>query len=318
MKKVYLLGAIPPPIGGVSVFCARRMEELRSSGNDVVHFDSRSRVSIFLLIFRLWHDALQQRRVDAEINISNYFALALLLLSGIAGRCIFWDHNGSRRLNRTWGGRLIFRLFSKRVKQIIIVNSDLLQQYKWLSLSDREKILVETPFLRPTSSELKESCLAWDQVWPDRPSGRSIVLSSAWKVQDDANEPDLYGILKFLDLVDALAPEFPAMTFVLLVASNDGGRLYNEICRRSLISKKNPNFHYFETYASQICLLPNVALLVRLTSTDGDSVSVREALLYGAQVVASDVCTRPVGVISVSTSQSEYIDKIRLMIDNFA
>lgn len=45
-------------------------------------------------------------------------------------------------------------------------------------------------------------------------------------------------------------------------------------------------------------LWQNVDVYIRPTSTDGDSVAVREVLDQGTKVVASDVCWRPDGVIS--------------------
>ena len=44
-------------------------------------------------------------------------------------------------------------------------------------------------------------------------------------------------------------------------------------------------------------LWQNVDVYIRPTSTDGDSVAVREVLDQGTKVVASDVCWRPDGVI---------------------
>ena len=52
-------------------------------------------------------------------------------------------------------------------------------------------------------------------------------------------------------------------------------------------------------------VLQNVDVYVRPTSTDGDSVAVREVLDQGVQVVASDVCWRPKGVIIYHIGDSD-------------
>ena len=44
---------------------------------------------------------------------------------------------------------------------------------------------------------------------------------------------------------------------------------------------------------------------IRPTSTDGDSVAVRDALAEGAHVIASDVCDRPTGTIVYSYNNDE-------------
>ena len=56
---------------------------------------------------------------------------------------------------------------------------------------------------------------------------------------------------------------------------------------------------------SQLSVLDNTKVLLRLTKTDGDSVSVKEALDFGASVIASDVCPRPSDVILVSLEDTD-------------
>ena len=69
----------------------------------------------------------------------------------------------------------------------------------------------------------------------------------------------------------------------------------------------------------QIGAIDNMAALwsctdvyIRPTSTDGDSVAVREALDMGAQVVASDVCQRPEGVVTYSYGDNQlFVEAVR-------
>ena len=51
------------------------------------------------------------------------------------------------------------------------------------------------------------------------------------------------------------------------------------------------------------------SVFVRPTSTDGDSVSVREALAVGVPVVASDVCQRPKGCHIFQSRDAEQMAK---------
>ena len=53
-------------------------------------------------------------------------------------------------------------------------------------------------------------------------------------------------------------------------------------------------------------------IYIRPTSTDGDSVAVREVLDEGVVVVASDVCWRPEGVVTYRYSDlNDFIEKVK-------
>ena len=54
--------------------------------------------------------------------------------------------------------------------------------------------------------------------------------------------------------------------------------------------------------------------LIRATTMDGDSLSVKEALYYGVPVFATDVVDRPSGVISFSDFKD--LEKKIISIDN--
>lgn len=64
------------------------------------------------------------------------------------------------------------------------------------------------------------------------------------------------------------------------------------------------------------CLWKAIDVYVRPTSTDGDSVAVREVLDQGVQVIASDVCWRPEAVISYRFgNKQDFVSKVLQALD---
>lgn len=296
--SIFLLGTLPPPMGGVSVFCLRRMNQLSQTGTECILFDTKS---IFSLI-RLWFFSLiyrlQKKSFEIEINTSNPLAIFLMKSLGLLAHSNFIDHNSSRRFNGTFREAQL-RSIARLCRKVSVVNIDLLENYRRAGVSSFNSFSTFSPYIRPTDAEI-------EQAYKDHrnsletlisKTGRNIVLSSAWKpiVHDDGE--DLYGIINTLEIYSELLPQHPDIQFVFLIGETDTSPLCTSattIARQ--LSKRFGNFHFLSGGIPQWPLLRNTIALLRLTRTDGDSVSIREALDFGAEVIATDVCSRPPSV----------------------
>lgn len=297
---IIVYGRTPPPLGGVSIFCMRRIDYLNRCGVEVKHFDSAKIVNLFKLIaYSFFVISFKRKKISIEVNVSNVFALSILCVSGIAKNIKFIDHNGSRNLIKSKWKRKLLRSFSKKVKIISVVNVNLKNNYP---SSVNEKIVVESPFLPPSDFEITDS----EQRFPDSAKhlldlvDRKIILMSAWKpVLTDTHE-DLYGILDTLKIFEHVLPSRPTFQFVVMIGEF-GNDQFSDSVRRKIIRMNNEhdNFTFITGGVSQLPLLPKTAVLLRLTLTDGDSVSLREALFMGASVITTDVTHRPEGAITI-------------------
>jgi glycosyltransferase involved in cell wall biosynthesis len=109
------------------------------------------------------------------------------------------------------------------------------------------------------------------------------------------NGNDVYGFRDAFTLFQSLTKRYEAqMGFVLCLSDQNKKK---KIADLHLIAK---SFGIDELIFWQIGAINNMNALwahtdvyIRPTSTDGDSVAIREALDMGVQVVASDVCMRP-------------------------
>jgi len=107
---------------------------------------------------------------------------------------------------------------------------------------------------------------------------------------------DVYGFKAMLTLYSMLRKNNPQLGLVYCIAETTDMASIAQL--QSLAGEdKEAIFWQLGGIANMASLWNQTDVYVRPTSTDGDSLSVREALEAGAQVVASDVVKRPSGTI---------------------
>jgi len=305
--KYFVLGAMPPPLGGVSIYCMRRIESLKSVGRNVAVYNSTKKMSLVLLILHAWWFRITNRNFTVEVNISNPLALFFLSVSGVARSSSFLDHNSSRRLKNGKVYSFCFKHFCRSAKSIAVVNPNLKKNYDFLPKVKQSEIQVQSPFLAPTEFEVAEAKKRFPKhlEYLLKGSTRNIVLASAWMPVSTETENDLYGIKDTLKVFELCLASFPQITFVLMIGKFDDSVFSMET--KELINelKKYSNFEFIEGGFSQLPLLPKTSTLLRLTKTDGDSLSVREVLHFGGNVIATDVTVRPPKVETVALKSSQ-------------
>lgn len=307
MKKI-VLGAIPPPLGGVSTYCSRRLEQLNSLNIGFGFYDSRSIFEFLKFLTICIYYNLLRKGYEVEVNVSNRFALLSMLILRISTKSIFIDHNGSRRLKNEFMGEVILYLFSKDAKKIHPVNDVLKNNYLSMGISEN-KINVISPYLKPTYQEMKNAIDSFPKDFNHltMSGGRNIILSSAWQTASNENEYDLYGLLDVIEIYKKLSGDYKTLNFVLMIGviteDNFGTLVSEKLSELSEIS----NIFIIIGGASQLPLLPKTKIFLRLTKTDGDSISVREALDMGAIVIATDVCPRPDGTFLIKNDSLDVV-----------
>jgi len=127
----------------------------------------------------------------------------------------------------------------------------------------------------------------------DRSTGKSLFFcANAFRLSRDKTGAEIYGIIPLVEIFRRHADRLlivsdPSGTYSEHYASNNEEMPENVV----LISRAHS---FFE-------LLKRCDHLIRPTTTDGDSISIREALYLGVGVIASDCVDRPAGVITHRT-----------------
>ncbi|WP_151743752.1 glycosyltransferase [Acinetobacter calcoaceticus] len=315
MDKIYFIGKLPSPIGGVTVFNQRKLEQLTNSFpnvNFVLIEPNKKNLFKILLVLR--------SKSIKHLSASNFLLILLASFLAKYQTVIFYDHNSSRHFSSltNWKKNIYLNFFLK-CKNIMLVNAHLKENYKIFNRFQdiNDKFETVSAFLPPAKAELKDILYTYDPKLLDlykttlKNQQRKIILTSAFQPNLDAKGADIYTLDSLIDIFAKLAPKYKNDYFLIAIASYPETSFSQEIRAkvRSLTGKYD-NLLFLENEKKIWPLLEVTKLFIRATTTDGDSVSLREALYFGAPVLASDVVPRPDNVMLFNLEKDDLSQKI--------
>jgi glycosyltransferase involved in cell wall biosynthesis len=304
-----IIGGLPPPYGGVSVHLKRLLPHLDRAGVDYHVYDTGESGTVSERVspagrrgaaWFLWF-LLCGREPVVYLHSSRWgIWAATWWLSRVRGKSVVIAlHTDSlRRLwpVRGWLARRSVLAAFRAAKALVAVNShirDFLDDVAGLG----SRTVVIPAFVEPVaepsrpdaiSPEVRSFCEAHDPV---------ILANGAPIVYDDGR--DLYGIDMTIEMVDRLRSTWPRIGLVWYVLKFPGwsesyaGRMLEEVRRRGL----EPHWLFADPTGEMYPVFEKVDLFVRPTCSDGDAVSIREALHFHVPTVASDAAPRPPGTL---------------------
>lgn len=116
-----------------------------------------------------------------------------------------------------------------------------------------------------------------------------LCSTNAYNVTYDKNGNDLYGI----DFLIKTFAEYENLTLLISDPSGNYSRLWKQ-----QTMKLPQNIHFISYPHKYFELLKRIDIFIRNTSTDGDSLSVKEALFLGRKTLCSDAVDRPQGTFT--------------------
>lgn len=296
--RILLVGTFPEPIGGVSVHLQRlfaflharglsceRLDESRVAKKDIAQITSLSPRSYYKMV----------RNCDlVHIHTSSpALRLAHVLFARAFGRpCVLTTHSLTAP-SRSWLARALYRLASKFANASIYVSERVRTDL------DGEGPVIPA-FLRPGAEDehLHEAERGW--ISARQAEGLKVLASNASRLNFFKGQ-DLYGLdLAIEAMTDKSIHERFACIFV--ISSCEGAEAYFSASKNKIAEQKlEDRFLLLHGPRAFAGLLRASDIFLRATNTDGDALSVREALWYGKPVVASDCAMRPEGVLTFAT-----------------
>lgn len=315
--KIILVGPFPPPIGGVSMHIMRLARAL---------INKNFSVDVYADFYK--EDSFTDEAADTGLQGSEGLKVNRLQLNSFFFRMLRTKEKVIIHYHsKSWHIRALFSLLSLLNKNISTVFTYHSLRENELSIADR--LLTRINFLLgdffiTTNYDILNKILRWGA--PER-STRVVVpfiapqkgeAGGLGELDDDAvcfisthaplicanaslirffNEEDLYGIDMCVELCAALVKEYPKAGMVFSLP-NPNNKEYMELLRER-IQKYGivNNFHFISYPHSFMPVLKRSQIFLRPTNTDGDALSIREALMLKVPVVASDVVARPEGSI---------------------
>lgn len=312
-ERILLISPMPPAMGGISVSSARLRDNLINEGYEVVTYDIARRNSrfipakLYLLANVLWIPfyVLFHRRFDIiHFHVTGYWRRVWLWMTKplLKGSPTVMTIHGDISPLLSKRGFVKFFGFADKIILVQPENANLMPD------SLKHKCVEIPAFVMPRDlsqftlpQNIADFADARDcATTPLLVFNGAAVVTGKW--------PDLYGFDDFLSLLERLDAENINYKAVMII-NNSSFSGEQQAFVEGMKSRAGRLDKLMFVNASGFSLLPlfakNNIVYVRPTKTDGDSLSVREALALGAQVVASDCANRPEGTIIYRLGQAQ-------------
>lgn len=330
-RKVILIGPYPPPIGGVSVHIKRYVEYLlRNNITDFVIFDD-SNESKTVAINKKSH-YIKENKIT--------FIIKMLFMS--KNQIIHYhSHNWMIRFLLTLIGKIhktnvifTFHSFRDDIEKFGLIKKSMARfviKYGtyFIAVSKNEKnklieygcevgkISVIPAYINP-SVEDKENNSVPNYV-KEFISNHEVAITANASGIRFFNGDDLYGIDMCVKLMKRLKQKYSdSVGLIFLLPQIDDKHYFKKINERIKKFNIEKNFLFVTDKISMFPIIKMSSIFIRPTNSDGDAISIREAIDYKIPSIASDVVKRPEGTIVFKTrEQGDFEDNVINVIDNY-
>lgn len=297
--KVVTFGIVPPPYGGVSIHIARLKEFLtgHSVENIIWDISKRDGKSRSEKIFR-WLRQIKlflQKDIIYHLHFMSLKYLALSYFYGKIHKIVFSFHNERfiEELNRQNLLLRSIRIFFLNSFDCVIVDNNNCEILARSIIKDHSKIKVIPEFIPPGLVPKLDSELILDL----RKKHKFIISSNAFEISFH-KQVDLYGIDLLIEMMNDLCNKNNVdAALIFLLPNIKDYEYYNTVNERIIRYRLQEKFVFITKPLKESSSLWKISdLVVRATNTDGNSLTIHEALSLGIPVVASDCVERPTGV----------------------
>lgn len=307
IRRLTVIGTIPPPTGGVSVHVSRLTSLASSRGWLVQLIDvhpnhqkptprqSRCLISTFgfrpvLALMYWWHVVTNRKNIlhyhASRLTVFLLLNLPLLLLPG-TGRRILTLHSGETASELNQYGPLLRRLLRYVLKKydVIIAVANEISVAIDAYLNPGRRSLTIPAFIAPAETSVPSTAHRYISSLPIDNVESARIICSGYGT-------DLYN---WEEVAEAIGHCPKSWQWMCCFYTTFDQEYYRRI--RTMLDRY-PNVTCFENLGMNdfLRVLACGTVFLRPTKTDGDAISVREALAFGVSCVASNVVSRPEGV----------------------
>jgi len=283
--NILILGKMPPPIGGVTVHVERLLGYLEKNGFCFrflkINILNLLLIKIHILRYKIIH-----------LHTSNiYVMLWVCLTSNLLFKKLIITFHGD--LNRYNDRDLkIVKLILKHTTIPVLLNKGSFET----AIKINNKSLLISAFIPPFNEKPLSKDII-NKIYKLKKDCEFVFATNASSLTYDKFNNEIYGII---DLIKY----FKSNNNLALIISDPSSK-YKEFIELNNIALK-PNILLINDSHSFFEVLNLVNASIRNTSTDGDSLSVRESIFLGKLTFATDVVSRPKGTITYSRGSYKF------------
>jgi len=193
----------------------------------------------------------------------------------------------------------LLRKSLQRAQSIQFVNQKIKERMGAMFPELLPNSFVQCPFLPPPPEDEAAILGTYPKELHHFIANRSpLLVANAFKIVFWNDGTELYGLDMCVELVHRLKSQYPQIGLVFALADDTGEPDYFSKIKEQILTNKLDEHVYFMTGQRELWpLFRKADLMVRPTCTDGDALSIREALYFHVPALASDVVPRPDGTI---------------------
>lgn len=319
ITKVRFIGILPPPIGGVTIHTYRLFSWLKKNDEIDIKLTSLNNVKqekkgieyignkiiwvIKKVLFGFNEDVV-------HYHGSNYGGLIFLsIVKMIHNDFKFvWSIQGEHIVPMIEKKHKIFQRILFDVDMTVVANKNIKNDL--LSMGIKSKNIIQlSPFLMPLKSK-KVKLL-------EKYKTKKILVFNAYRLELRDEIHDIYG---FGTLINAFKKINKDTILILLIPiMNENEKKYFKKCLSKLTKEDEKRVVHIQDQNNQGWqYISQADIFIRPTITDGDALSIREALCFQVPAVVSDCVDRPEEAIKFKTSDSDDLaSKVNYIIENY-
>jgi len=279
-NNLLIIGKTPPPIGGVTIHVQRLIDTLEKN-HIKFRFEHLSKKKILPLLFLT---VIKKRLIHLHSS-SPYIRFVFAFLCSISKtHAIITYHGNIGRFNNV--GNWFDKVSIKFSSVPIVLNTE--------SLKLAQKINVGTILIPAFIPPVKEDILP-SRIKHNLEQLKSkcsvIFCTNAYRLSFDKDKNEIYCGSLLVKLFSRKENQQYGLIF------SDPSGSYKRFFEQQQINLSK-NIHFISEPHSFFEILKFSDCFLRATTTDGDPLSVKEALFLNKKVIASDVIKRPSGCIT--------------------
>jgi glycosyltransferase involved in cell wall biosynthesis len=274
MKKILIVGKVPPPIGGVSIHVSRLFAHLANDKEfetELLTLNSLNLKKTLRIVF--FPGLVHLHTSNSFFKFIVCFFRLIFLFKTIT--TLHGDLNRFKNLN------LIFEFLCIKLGSLTVV----LNEGSEIRGKGISKMVVKiSSFLPPMEGDFIPKLILKELENFKRPFSKTFC-TNAFNYTEDKFGNEIYGIFDLIEVFKDL-PDFG------LIILDPSGSYQKKMEKNKLES----NIFLISTPFSFYALVKWSDGVIRNTSTDGDSLSVKESLYLEKPVFATNIVSRPTGV----------------------
>jgi hypothetical protein len=294
---ISLVGLLPPPVGGVSIHLKRFTHYLDVQNVSYKFFDVRKNNLRTLPLKLLLNRTKFIHYHNSEVWAINHFSKFNFLMRN-KKKIITLHRQASRLFSRADLSPAL------NTFDVVVCMNETDRKFL-LSHGVTSDVEVISPFIPPYERPTDLLNIPFDFIKSHSP----IICANASNL-NKFNDVDLYGLDLCVNLCARLKCDNPDIGFIFSLSKNNNPAYLDEINARIDALQIRDNFKILTDPHAFYVILKNSNLFIRPTNTDGDALSVREALYYHVPAIASNASPRPSGTILFNNrNASDLYDK---------